>query len=223
MRKKKKQGSISDIWKKIEESLESYNSQKISEKEFDKVLEAVFASANKSGISDIIAQNLILPHMQDLSDVKVRFTKFTEDEPSGILPQNNWMDVYINPLEVYKFRQRIVAYTSCGQPEPSDFESERTFYFYKELLKLPPPYFLFIAALSKIAMTKEVFTAEKRGGKKNVPGKLTIESYFPLLWALKQFEAFYKRIQNRDMRSDFGIIWHEGEWIEKNKKQEKKK
>jgi hypothetical protein len=101
--------------------------------------------------------------------------------------------------------------------EEDDFEKRRMAAFNAEMVKLPGPYFMFIAILGNISMICQVFTAEKRGGKKVVPAGLSLESYFPLLWALKQFESFYRRVQNRDIRSDFGIIWHEGEWVDNKK------
>ncbi|HRR06350.1 MAG TPA: hypothetical protein P5105_03620 [Victivallales bacterium] len=223
MRKKKKRSPISDIWKKVEDSVKFYASKKINEREFKKAIEEASIQVNKTGMPDMIAKNFIQPYLQTSNGVKVEFTTGLDEKCYGVLPENNWSNVLIDPLGIYKFYSMIVSEANSELVDTDNFEKERNFYFFRELIKVPAPYFIFITILSKLSMMQEVFTAEKRGGKKITPEGLSMISYFPLLWALKQFEAFYMRVQNRDMRSDFGIIWHEGELVEKNKKQGRKK
>lgn len=223
MSKRKKRGSISDLWDRVAGTVSSLDSRKISKKDFEKELASVAVEANRSGVSSLIAENLVKPYLQSKKEVKVEFVgSATAGEDGGVELAGDGEDVRINPVGIYRFHSLITA--SKGLDTVSgDFDEARRLCFHKELGKLPGPYFIFIAVLCKLAMTNQIFTAEKRGGKKITPGGLSVASYFPLLWALKQFEAFYKRIQNRDMRSDFGIIWHEGEWVEKNKHQEARK
>ncbi len=224
-RKKKKRGSLSDVWDRIHEAMSSYRDKKIPRKDIDDKLAALNDEVNKSGIPLLIADNFVKPYMPVKNDIRVSFSCGTEENDDSwedrLLKESN--EVIVDPLGVYRLYSHVLESKNAELESDLDFEMRRKLSFHRELSKLPGSHFIFIAILGQISMVCQVFTAEKRGGKKITPGGLSMESYFPLLWALKQFEGFYKRIQNRDIRSDFGIIWHEGEWVEKTKNQDIKK
>ncbi len=217
-KKRKKKGSLPDIWERIHETVTSYGGKKIPDKELAEELSALNNEINSSGVPSLIADNFVKPYVQTKKDVEVIFSstvKTEEDEKWGVSFVDEGERVLINPIGLHSLYLQVLASVKDDLPEETDFENRRRVLFHRELAKLPGPYFIFIAVLGGISMRCQVFTAEKRGGRKVTPGVFSMESYFPLLWALKQFENFYRRIQNRDMRSDFGVIWHEGEWVEK--------
>jgi hypothetical protein len=81
----------------------------------------------------------------------------------------------------------------------------------KELAKLPDPYCIYLAVLQEIAYCNDIVSVEDREGNFH---KSDAGYYLALLWAFKEFETFYLRAQNRSLRADYSIIWHEGQWVQ---------
>lgn len=96
-----------------------------------------------------------------------------------------------------------------------DFKEKRQNAFMCEMSKLPDPYFVYLAVLQELAYFNDVVSVEDREGNFH---KSDAGFYLSLLWAFKEFEAFYLRAQNRSLRADYGIIWHEGEWVQDSKR-----
>lgn len=114
---------------------------------------------------------------------------------------------------VYKFKKAGKEIDST--PEIKDnFKEYRKASFMQEIAKMPEPYFIYIAVLQEIARHNDIVSIENRDG-----GYIKSDAAFYLsaLWAFKEFEKFYLRIQHRHLRADYGIIWHEGEWVEDRK------
>ncbi|MEI6420802.1 MAG: hypothetical protein WCP55_01185 [Lentisphaerota bacterium] len=80
-------------------------------------------------------------------------------------------------------------------------------------MKLPGQYLLFLAVLKEVVIDGKIYAVDSRGAFANEESS----EYFSLLWALKQFEEFYLKVQIRNIRSDFALIWHEGDWIDAGK------
>jgi len=123
----------------------------------------------------------------------------------------------LDPIGVHKFisdfknaKNRIKNETDLKD----DFKEYRQISFMNAISKLPEPYFFYIVVLQEIAHLNDIVSIENREG-----GYIKSESSFYLsaLWAFKEFEHFYLRVQHRHLRTDYGIIWHEGEWIEERK------
>ena len=95
------------------------------------------------------------------------------------------------------------------------FREKRQAAFMKEIAKLPDPYFVYLAVLQELAYCNDVVSVEDREGNFH---ESDASFYLSLLWAFKEFEVFYLRAQNRSLRADYGIIWHEGEWVQDSKR-----
>jgi len=125
--------------------------------------------------------------------------------------------VSIDSLSLFNYVDSFrIARERIEQDEiSSDFKEQRQNAFMNEISKLPDPYFIYLAVLQEVAYCNDVVSVEDREGNFH---KSDAGFYLSLLWAFKEFEAFYLRAQNRNLRADYGIIWHEGEWVQDSKR-----
>jgi hypothetical protein len=224
VRKTRKKEFLPEIWRRINElgslhleaGLDHISDLTEKNKELDDDI-------NNSNLPVMIADNFIRPYLPDGGKtVNVVFASRDNKENNEIWTvkknDNNVIEFHINTIGLYRFYLSISGRRNESSPG-TDFEIARRSSFYQELSKLPEPYFIFICVLSKISTMCHVFTTDKRGRRTVFQPdiKTNVEPYFPLLWALKQFEVFYKKVKNRDVRTDYEIIWHEGEWVNAHK------
>jgi hypothetical protein len=125
--------------------------------------------------------------------------------------------ISINSLALFNY---VESFKDIPIPEENDisvasFKEKRQFAFMKEVAKLPDPYFVYLAVLQELAYCNDVVSVEDREGNFH---ESDAGFYLSLLWAFKEFEVFYLRAQNRSLRADYGIIWHEGEWVQDSKR-----
>lgn len=210
--------TISGLWKHIIELAPCYldSKSKNRAKLLDK-LKKMEKEANSSSIPNLIAENFVRPYLAGENE---NITVYFDGLENGAFA--DWTVYFIkeekklkvNPLGLFLF-SKIFKDTDTKikkTKENNDFAELRLTSFIKEVSKLPDQYMMFIGILKGIADTTQVCVSDNR----NVAGLSDPHTalYLSLLWAVKQFEDFYQKIQNRNIRSDYCIIWHEGEWIE---------
>jgi hypothetical protein len=212
--KKNSPSTLPGFWKSLKELAPAYLEKhpKVSKKQKD-ILKVFLDEVNASQIPSLIYENFVLPYFRE-KEMKVAF----EGDEKGIL--GKWSvsinteqnTVKIDPIGLYIFADEFAkaAEKSKKADKDGNFLKLRLFSFHKELLKLPEQYFLFLAVLKELAIHTQIYAVDSKGAFSNNDAA----EYFSLLWALKQFEDFYLKVQIRNLRSDYGFIWHEGEWID---------
>ena len=115
----------------------------------------------------------------------------------------------------FRFRFDIEILTfDIPHPPPPLVSQFRLISFMQAISKLPAPYFIYVAVLQEVAVSNDIVSIENRDGGYT---KSDVSSYLSLLWAFKEFERFYLRIQHRSLRADYAVIWHEGEWVQERR------
>ena len=216
-KKKFKADNLTGLWKRLDEVVPPFLAAKVRErKTFRDELSAVLVEANASTIPGAIAQSVVHPYLAEEGAFAIEFLPSDRDNFGRLAV---WVDretkrVGIDPVGIYLLREELLA--AAGQlaelaSEEVPFDRQRSLSLFREMAKLPRQYLIFIAVLREIAQAARIVSVEKRDG-----GYADSDSpvYLAMLWALKEFEQFYQRNQHRDLRADYGIIWHEGEWIE---------
>ena len=223
MAKREKKASIGGLWKKIQRHLPRIingdDPEKIlaSQNELAEYVNKV----NDSYIPDSITQNFLSLYFED-SQCSTVFVLLDEssDETTKTWPASFNSESSVLSLDVYamyryanKFAESAEKLEEELSSGASDFKTKRQLSFMSQMTKFPIPYLFYLSVLQEVAYRKEIVSVEDKEGLLH---KSDVGFYLTLLWALKEFEVFYLKTQNRSLRSDYGVIWHEGEWIEDN-------
>lgn len=221
MAKREAKASIGGLWKKIQRHapriLKAEDPEKVllSENELNEYLTKV----NNSYIPESITQNFLAQYFEE-TDCSTVFVASGDSvvDAKKTLPasfNNETSTLSIDIYAMYHYANEFLEAGNMLEEESdsgvSEFKTIRQLSFMLEMAKLPIPYLFYMSVLQEVAYRKEIVSVEDKEG---VLHKSNVGFYLTLLWALKEFEVFYLKTQNRNLRSDYGIIWHEGEWIE---------
>ncbi len=216
-KRKARANSLSGLWKRLHELAPPYlDSLPKVEQNVDLDVGKLIKEVNSSQIPRIVEENFIRPYFEKV-EISVEFGP----DDNGVygnfatrMDEEN-RRFTIDPIGLHKFSCKFKLSDDSGKKREKRkaFPGYRWEAFLMEIEKLPEPYLLFIAVLREVALFKNVMRAENKNGTVYEQDKDRFQ-YHATLWALKQLEVFYLRIQNRNLRSDYGIVWHEGEWIE---------
>ena len=244
-KKKIKAVTLAGFWKNINKIAPSYldPESKFTKKDF-KEIEQIVSEVNNSPVPDSIAASFVRPYMQQnncqveftsespdkLGSWAVKYYEPVEPEPELCKEENTNPapvetvkkeeepgKMYLDPIGLARFVHFIKTAGARIENAPEikdDFKEYRQASFMKAIAKMPEPYFVYIAVLQEIAKLNDIVSIENRDGGYV---KSDASYYLSILWAFKEFEKFYLRIQHRQLRADYGIIWHEGEWVEDRK------
>ncbi|HCE43615.1 MAG TPA: hypothetical protein DET40_08705 [Lentisphaeria bacterium] len=212
--KKNNPATLPGFWKSIKELAPVYLEKypKVAKKQKE-LMEIFLDEVNSSQIPSLVYENFILPYFRE-KEMKISFA----GEEKGVLGKwsvkisSEQNILKIDPIGLYMFADEFAKAAEKAKKAEKDgnFLKLRLFSFHKELLKLPEQYLLFLAVLKEVAIHSQIYAVDSKGAFSNNEAA----EYFSLLWALKQFEDFYLKVQIRNLRSDYGFIWHEGEWID---------
>ena len=221
MAKRESKVSIGGLWKKMQRHVPRVFGDGDSEKSAasEKELANYLAKVNDSYIPESISQNFIALYFEnDTPSTVFNFSEgFAWDgqkkRPVEFDSENSVMTIDIHAMYHYlmEFSNAQKKLREMKDNGVSDFKTTRQLSFMRELSKIPPPYLFYIAVLQEVAYQKEIVSVEDKEG---VMHKSDSGFYLTLLWALKEFESFYLKTQNRFLRADYSVIWHEGEWVE---------
>jgi hypothetical protein len=184
-------------------------------------LEAIVNEVNASHVPSSMASALVAPYFDDRTETGLSFslaTAYTGHAPdevprpvSRVGEEEGVFEVDVVELLLFAGMFAEAAETvASGGDKDLDFKARRQTRFMSEITKLPEPYLTYLAILQEVAYANEIVSVEDREGKLHASDA---GFYLSLLWAFKEFENFYLRTQNRHLRADYGMVWHEGEWI----------
>ncbi len=220
-RVKENPGTIGGFWKLADEAVSEYQKNiKSAKKKKDSLalLLELEAQVNASQIPDFVSENFITPYLTPEKD-KVTVV-FDGLDGKGFA---DWLILFDKEKKHLKLNTvSIVAYSKSllGSDEDlakldkvENFTEFRLLSFKKELAKMPQQYHMFLALLKGVADATSICISDSKS-----PAAVKQDDhcafYTTTLWAFKQFEEFYQKFQNRSIRADYYMIWHEGEWIE---------
>lgn len=227
-KRKTKTYTLAGFWKNINTvAPKCYNGAKTDRKKSLSDLTKIVDEANASSIPSSIGDLFVKPYLE-ADKFCVNFTAPTkvptEEEDNKPVTCEKEDDELANEPVVNIDSLGLFNYiglfkTACENKDDeeilADFKDKRQNAFMNEISKLPDPYFVYLAVLQEVAYCNDVVSVEDREGNFH---KSPSGFYLSLLWAFKEFEAFYLRAQNRSLRADYGIIWHEGEWVQDSKR-----
>ncbi|GEM_PF-4094422 len=215
--RKNNPSTLAGFWKNLKTLappyLEKYPSVKKKQKD---MIKDFVEDVNTSPLPTLVNENFVAPYFRE----KEMKASFGGDDKKGfgkwsvkICSEDN--TVTIDPIGIYGFLDEFVKVEEKIKKAQKDgnFLKLRLYSFQKEVSKMPEQYFLFLAVLKEIALHSQIYAVDSKGAFSSDEAA----EYFSLLWALKQFEEFYLKVQIRNLRSDYGLIWHEGEWVEPGK------
>jgi len=223
-KKKLKADSVVNLWKRLSGLYTNY----LNDKSFDtdlpvlkesdtEILNEVVTEINSSPIPRSVVSGFITPYLHS-DEIVFRFMATYDAENYGVATYVEKRSYFIlNLIEFLKFVKKIHSaeqYIKDNMEIREDVTIHRQYAFMKELAKMPEPYLIYVAVLQEVAVANDIVSIEHRNG-----GYIKSESsaYLSLLWAFKEFESFYLRMQHRNLRADYGLIWHEGNWVEERK------
>ncbi len=213
-------GTLAAFWEKINTAAPLYlQSPKAKVKLHLKELNEIAEEFNSSPVPGSIAASFITPYVAN-NDSRVLLQIDADGSPlrpARHLNSDGSHTMEIDPVGIYSY---ILSIKNAGNtisecPGISeDFKEFRMISFMHAISKLPSPYFFYIAVLQEIAVSNDIVSIENRDGGYT---KSDASSYLSMLWAFKEFERFYLRIQHRSLRADYAVIWHEGEWVQERR------
>ena len=226
-KRKAKAYTLAGFWKNINTvAPKCYDGAQTERKksltELSKIVDEVNASSIPASIGDLFVKpyleadkfnvNFVAPSKIPTEELYKPVTYEKEDIDLATEPT-----VTIDSLGLFNYVGlfRTASETPEDDEIEPDFKDKRQIAFMNEISKLPEPYFVYLAVLQEVAYCNDVVSVEDREGNFH---KSDAAFYLSLLWAFKEFEGFYLRAQNRHLRADYGIIWHEGEWVQDSKR-----
>ena len=206
--------TLNTTWKQLEKLVEKLSSKKSGKGSIEAV-DDLCRKTNESKIVDAMASLLVTPYGMEGTKVRLAVSeggKFPEwvvnfDEEGKVI-QINSIGIFQFADECAKMKLRL------STPEAKEsFQGYRLLSFMAELGKIPSRLILFLHILGQVARCKEICKADKRGGGTVAVDSAETEQYLVLLWALKELETFYLESTGTSLRSEYGILWYEAEWV----------
>ncbi len=208
--------NIASTWKQFEKILGKCCDTESPDPELVEELRDLTDKVNSSKLREAISFLFVEPY-SELEQVTVQFAA-----PNGTLSQD-WATSFeaeekiikINPAGVYQFcRKCQAAAESLKTPSAREsFVRYRLQAYFVELAKLPSHYILFLLILRQVANARKITQVVKKGGNIEIIEGDENRDYMNLLWAFKELEAFYTNSNGMSLRSEFGMLWHESDWI----------
>jgi hypothetical protein len=221
MAKRESKVTIGGLWKKIQRHmpriLNGDDQEKAAASENE--LTTYLLKVNESYIPESITRNFLIDYFEEDACSTVFTISDELKHTSGkIRPASFDTENFMMSIDVYAMYRYAGEFAGADKELEAmtengiaDFKISRQLAFMRELTKIPPPYLFYLSVLQEVAYKKEIVSVEDKEGLLH---KSDAGFYLTLLWALKEFESFYLKTQNRSLRADYGVIWHEGEWVE---------
>ena len=211
-----KSNTLAGFWKNIK-TITLDDKGLVSDESLDH-LNQVVAEVNASSIPTALTSALLAPYFDDRTQTGIRFQVcpelFSLPDKEAVRPVSRVGDeggVFdVDALGLLLFANMFSPDANSAKGVDLDFKQRRQSSFLLELAKLPEPYLVYLAILQEIAYVNEIVSVEDREGLLHASDA---GFYLSLLWAFKEFEGFYLKTQNRYLRADYCVLWHEGEWI----------
>lgn len=211
--------SITGFWKLVCNSVPIYldHAPAAKKKKVFSEIRKIEEEVNTSSIPGFISENFVSPFLTtDREKIKVVFDGVQKGafENWTVLYDGEQKTIKLNSVGIFGYSSMIGSSSDklSKLSREEDFLEFRLYSFTNELSKLPEQYHIFLAVLKGIAEIIEVCISDSRGSSAKLDEHTFC--YLTTLWALKQFEEFYQKFQNRSIRADYHLIWHEGEWVD---------
>lgn len=206
--------TLSSTWRSFEKLARAYLRGEKPRAEVVAELDELGRKVNKSRIVEALAMIMVHPH-HGLDEVSVQFALADEngDYPAWETDFDEEARVILlNPVEIVRFVQECQeAADKLRTPDArASFKKYRLHAYMVELAKLPSQLALYLHLLREVARQLQVTQVERKGG-----GSEEVDDvrYMRLLWAFKEMEQFFAREHGISLRSEYGLLWYESDWI----------
>jgi hypothetical protein len=206
--------TLASTWRHFERLARAYLREDKPRKKVVPELDELGRKVNKSRIVDALAMIMVQNH-HGLEDVSVQFVAADEN---GEYPE--WESrfdeeervIVLNPVGIVRFVYECQeAADKLRTPDAREsFKTYRLHAYLAELAKLPSQLALYLHLLREVARQLQVTHVERKGGGTE---EVDDERYMRLLWAFKEMEHFFADEHGVSLRSEYGILWYESDWI----------
>jgi len=206
--------TLASTWRHFEKLARAYLRGEKPRKKVVVDLDELSGKVNKSRIVEALAM-IMVQNRHGLEEVVVRFAASGED---GVYP--DWESrfdeeagvIELNPVGIVRFVHECQdAAEKLRTPDAREsFKTYRLHAYLAELAKLPSQLALYLHLLREVARQLQVTHVERKGGGTE---EVDDERYMTLLWAFKEIEHFFADEHGVSLRSEYGILWYESDWI----------
>lgn len=209
--------TLASTWKNFERIIVGARRKKTTAVDPLVALKDLVEKVNQSRLSAALGDLFVHPY-PDMEEVSVSF-RAPEDLSDEEAPPTEYDEeakhIFIDPLGVYRFREKCrEAGKLLKTPEArASFMRYRLYAYLSELAKVPTHYIMIILLLRQVANAREITRVVRKGGTVEVISEPDEREYMSMLWAYKELENFYLSSNGLSMRAEYGIHWHESDWI----------
>jgi hypothetical protein len=203
--------TFATIWQQIEKLYFSFKDGKKTRAELEQGVQDILDKPDVEKIILELGQLLMLDYEAFL-DFDFKF-KLAGDDPRFMrvsLYDSKKKIIYLDPVRVYEFID-LLRDAEKLQGAGADFEKYRKQSLMLELGKLPNKCILFMCILQQIAISG----GYTHIGLSEIPQENLSDTalYQTLLWAFNELQKKLYILNGINIRTEFGITWHESDWI----------
>jgi len=207
--------TLASTWRNFEKLARAYLHGEKNRAEVVAGLDELGRKVNKARIVEALAMIMVQSH-HELEDVGVRFAVSAEGEDEYPDWETRFDEeermVVLNPIGIVRFVHECqhAADTLRTADARASFKKYRLQAYLVELAKLPSQLALYLHLLREVACQLQVTIVERKGG-----GSEEVDDvrYMRLLWAFKELEQFFALEHGISLRSEYGLLWYESDWI----------
>ncbi len=205
--------TLASAWKQIEKyARHQLDPENRKPKDLD-ALDNLLVKVNDSKVVETIAR-MFIHRYAGTDKTAFRFATSVDGEfPHWVTSFDTTANVLrLNPVGVSAFIKSCAeAKDKLALPETREsFDRYRYEAYKSEMSKLTSQWILLLLLLCGVAAARGISHVERRDGELELS---TSAEYMNLVWAFNELEAFYTRNTGLSMRTEFGILWHESEWV----------
>ena len=200
---------LKKLWKNFETLHSRFEKNKISEEKLQEDVAKLLQSDAIPSITESLTLILLSKH-DDMLEAEL-FLKNSLENNAYSSFDNKEKHLFVDPIAVIRF------YRQCSYIDLSDSqytETQEAFCkasFLKQLSLLPSKLFFFLIILKQLAISANITQVNYTEGK--IPLN-DISFYQTFLWAFNTLEQKIERIHGVNIRTAYGITWHQSQWVD---------
>ena len=205
--------TLSTILKGLEKTYDSLMEGRMEEEEAFAYVEDLITKEDVREIIEELGQILTLDY-DAFSEVELRLASPRDLDWDGLPTSydSKVKEIYFHPFRFYRFVEEANQYGEIlDEEDTEDFELYRRNAFIAEMSKLPPKCLLFLCILQQLAASQGLTHIGLTDGP-NIAEDV-VAYYQTQLWAFCELEKKLYKMNGVDVRTQYGVTWHESEWI----------
>ena len=200
---------LKKLWKSLETLYSRFEKKRISE---EKLREDV-AKLLKADIIPSITESLtliLLSKHDDMLEAELFLKNPLENDAYSSF-DNKLKHLFVDPIAVIRFYHQC-RYIDLSDPQYTKTqESFCKASFLKQLSLLPSKLFFFLIILKQLAISANITQVNYTEGKIMLNDTSFYQTF---LWAFNTLEQKIEQIHGVNIRTTYGITWHQSQWTE---------